>query len=463
MKEPIWCEGLRTDLQAMAQELTKDLTGWKPQKRELSPEELGFTGGQATTYIQKAIDILSAEGGGRVILANGDYLSGTIVFASNVCLEIREGAQLLGSTDLADYPDHVPARCTVMDTHMKVTQSLIYAENCENIAICGKGTINGQGTTENFPGRETVCETPGRPFLMRFIDCRGVHLNGITITNPACWTQNYINCERVLLENLKVESQSNYNNDGIDLDSCRKVIVRNCYVSSGDDSMCFKGCGMKDSADILVENCEFWSSCNAIKIGTDTQGDFRNIYIRNCTAGGVGEARHRIKRAEADSAVSIEGVDGGVIERIWIENCNITRALSPFFIRIDDRGRVRPQDPKPKVSEISHILLENMSGEDNGPRGSYFIGIPRQSIGDVVMKNIHLRQKVSQKEPISADDIPEMYGKYPDAQMIRHYGDAPAYGLWTRHAENIVLIDYVITPEETESRPEYVSDGGIVR
>lgn len=154
---------------------------------------------------------------------------------SNVCLEIRENTRLLGSTDLTDYPDYVPSGHTVMDTHMYITQSLIYADKCENISICGKGTIDGQGTVGNFPVDETVCETPGRPFLMRIIDCCGVHITNVTITNPACWTQNYLNCENVILENLHVESQSNYNNDGIDIDSCRNVIVRDYIAKLNDD------------------------------------------------------------------------------------------------------------------------------------------------------------------------------------------------------------------------------------
>lgn len=454
-REPIWCEELRKDLRKMAAELTAALTGFKDGGNALTPEELGYRGGKATAFIQQAIDRVSRMGGGRVVLADGDYLSGTLVFASNVCLEIRKGARLLASADLADYPDHVPARYTVMDSHMKVTQSLIYAEGCANIGICGEGTIDGQGTRENFPGDETACETPGRPFLMRFIDCRGIHNRGVLITRPACWTQNYLNCEDVLLEELRVESQSNYNNDGFDIDGCRRVIIRGCRVSSGDDGLCFKGCAMRETGSILVENCEFLSSCNGIKIGTDTQGDFRNIYVRNCVTGGVSEDMPRIKHAGADSGISVEGLDGGTVERIWMENCRVVRAFSPFFMRIDKRGRLRPGDPAPGLSQIRQILLENMTGEDNGPRGSYFIGIPEQSVGDVVLKDIRLSQKGSRGPVLTPEEIPELYGVYPDAHMIDDLGDAPAYGLWTRHADKVTLIGYEVTPAGADPRPAY--------
>ena len=203
-------------------------------------------------------------------MEKGDYLTGTIVLASNICLKIAEGARILGSTDLKDYPEHIAKRQTVMDTHMGMHQSLIFAEGCKNICICGGGTIDGQGFRENFPGEETIAGTPGRPFMMRIIDCENVHINGIRLVNPACWTQNYLNCENVLLENLTVESQSNYNNDGIDIDGCRQVVIRNCNVSSGDDALCFKGASQRETANILVEKCTLLSSCNAVKIGTDT-------------------------------------------------------------------------------------------------------------------------------------------------------------------------------------------------
>lgn len=454
--EPLWCEELRKDLRHMAEELTSALCGWEKKQLAVTPEQFGYNGGMVTAYIQKAIDYVAEHGGGKVILSKGDYVTGTIVLKSDICLEIRKGACLLGSTNLEDYPEHVAARRTVMDTNMGMNQSLIFAEGCKNISICGGGSLDGQGTRENFPGLETTCATPGRPFLMRIIDCVGVHIKDITITNPACWTQNYLNCEQVLLENLTVESQSNYNNDGIDLDGCRDVIVRNCTVSSGDDAMCFKGASQRESCRILVENCIFFSSCNAVKVGTDTQGDFRDILIRNCTVGGVSEEMHRIKHAYADSGISLEAVDGGVVERIWMEQIRLIRSMSPIFIRLDKRGRVKPEDPEPDISRIKTILMENIIGDDNGTRGSYFMGIPERQIEDVVLKNVRLEQKASVKPVIQPEDIPLMYGAYPDAHMIDHIGDVPAYALWIRDAVRVTLLDYQVIPGEGERRPEYI-------
>ena len=423
-------DSLRSDLKIMADNLKGQLRGWTGSEKTVSPEEFGYVGCKsATEEIQTAIDYLANLGGGTVRLRNGDYVSGTIELRSNIRLEIAKGSRLLGSTNLQDYPEYIAKRQTVMDTHMGMHQSLIVAENCQNISICGDGIIDGRGGRDNFPGKETVCATPGRPFLIRIIDSNNVHIDGIFLKDAACWMQNYLNCENLLIENIHVENQANYNNDGIDIDGCRNVIVRDCYVSSGDDAMCFKGASQKPSERILVENCEFYSSCNAIKFGTDTQGDFRNVLIKHCKIGGVREEMRRIKVMGADSGISLEMVDGGILENILISDIVLDRARSPLFMRLDDRGRVKTGDPKPNVGAIRNIILENITGSENGPVGSYFLGIPEKKIKNVFIHNIKLYQAASEKPVVQEKDFDEMYGWYPDAQMIKIVGDAPAYGL----------------------------------
>jgi polygalacturonase len=107
----------------------------------------------ATPAIQRAIDACAAGGGGTVRLLQGDYLCGTIVLRSGVMLEAA-GARLLASTNLQHYPEHRAQRPTVQDSNMGMNQSLIFAEGCERIGICGKGLIDGRGTKDNFPARK---------------------------------------------------------------------------------------------------------------------------------------------------------------------------------------------------------------------------------------------------------------------------------------------------------------------
>ncbi len=452
---PSWTDSLRCNLSRMAEGLTSALHGWRDAGFTVTPEQCGYEGGLATVFIQKAIDTAASRGGGTVLLSHGDYVTGTLVLRSGVRLEVAAAARLLGSSRLEDYPEHIAARRTVQDTNMGMNQSLLFAEGCENISICGQGQIDGRGG--HFPGEETAHGTPGRPFLIRFLDCRDVHIKDITLKDAACWMQNYLHCENLLIEDIRVENQANYNNDGIDIDGCRNVIVRRCLVSSGDDALCFKGASQMPGENILVEDCELLSSCNAVKFGTDSQGDFRNVLVRNCTVGGVSEEMRRIKHADSDSAFSWEAVDGGTLENIWVYNIRILRAMSPFFLRLEKRGRVKPEDPAPPLSNLRRILFEQIHGEDNGPRGSYFIGIPEKAIEDIALKDICLRQRPSQKPILSESDISEMYGVYPDAHMIDEQGDSPAYALWARHVHGLYLDHYEVLPEGPDPRPAFVT------
>ena len=334
----------------MARELSGRLLPWHGPTRVLVPEDFGLGGDHqapATRAIQAAIDAAALRGGGTVRLTRGDYISGTLELRSNVRLEVIKGARLLASLDLEDYPPRVAARPTVMDSNMGVTQSLLFAQGCHNISLCGEGVIDGRGTKQNFPGSETVGATPGRPFLIRVLDCQRVHVAGLHLRDAACWMQNYLNCEDLLIEHLRVENQANFNNDGLDIDGCRRVIVRHCDINSEDDALCFKGASQRPMEQVLVESCRLYSSTNGIKFGTDSQGDFRRILVRNLEVGGPGREMRSVNPRRADSGISWEVVDGGTVENILASGIHIVRAESPLFLRLGDRGRVRPEEPRP--------------------------------------------------------------------------------------------------------------------
>ena len=455
---PPWCEEMKKRLLAMAGRLENRETRWTGAETRFRPEDYGYMPGMVgTRAIQDAIDT-AAESGGIVCLEQGEYLSGTVVLRSGVCLYVGSGACLKASTDLRDYPEMHAKRLTVQDTSMGMHQSLIFAEGCENIALCGEGVLDGQGSQENFPGDETAQGTPGRPFLIRMIDCKDVLVAGLTMKNAACWMQNYLNCDRLTLSGLTVRNHANWNNDGMDIDGCRDVLVRHCRVTSGDDALCFKGASMRPLERVLVEDCDFYSACNAVKVGTDTQGDFRDVLVRRCRIGGLAEDPSGLKHACADSGVSLESEDGGTVEHFWITDIEMIRVWSPFFLRLENRGRVRPGDPAPGPGAIRQILFEHIRGGGNGPRGSYILGIPEARIRDAVFRDIELRQKAYTGEVRPAGEYPDFTGLYPDAHMIDGFGPAPAYGMWVRHADGIVLDRYRIIPEGTDSRPGIVME-----
>ena len=455
---PQWCEEMKKSLLAVAGGLEKRECRWTGAETRFRPEDYGYEPGTiGTRSIQQAIDT-AAENGGIVCLENGEYRSGTLVMRSGVCLYIGPGACLKASTDLRDFPEMHAKRLTVQDTSMGMHQSLIFAEDCEHVALCGEGVLDGQGFPDNFPGEETAQGTPGRPFMIRMIDCRDVLVSGLTMKNSPCWMQNYLNCDCLTLCGLTVRNHANYNNDGMDIDGCRDVLVRHCRVTSGDDALCFKGASMRPLERVLVEDCDFYSACNAVKVGTDTQGDFRDVLIRRCRIGGLAEDPSGLKHACADSGVSLESEDGGTVERFWLEDIEMTRVWSPFFLRLENRGRVRPGDPAPGPGAIRQVLFEHIRGTGNGPRGSYILGIPEARIRDILFRDIELRQKPYTGEVRPAAEYPEFTGMYPDAHMIDGFGPAPAYGLWVRHADGIVLDRYRIIPDGKDSRPGIVME-----
>ncbi|MBQ8160886.1 MAG: family 43 glycosylhydrolase [Clostridia bacterium] len=456
---PEWAKALEKPFPAGWQ---KTLTGEagaflaRSGARCLTPEDMGYTGGLATHAIQKAVDTLSSDGGGTVVLSRGDYLSGTISLKSGVVLRIERGARLLGSTDLQDYPEHVARRRTVQDTSMGMHQSLIVAEDCDWIGLCGDGEIDFQGTQDHFPGAETAQGTPGRPFGLRLIDCRGVVVKGLLLRNSACWMQNYLNCEDVLVEHLTVRNHANYNNDGIDIDGCRRVIVRHCSIHSGDDALCFKGAAQAKMSDVLVEDCELLSACNAVKIGTDTQGDFSRIEVRKCTIGGLLEDPSGLKHPWADSGISLEMMDGGTVEDISLHDLEMIRVWSPFFFRLEDRGRVQPGETKPGPGTLRRVLIEHVRAVETGPRGSYMLGIPEKCMEKIVLRDIRVQSLAFRGQAIDERDISDLRGVYPDAHMIDDLGPAPGYGLWARHVKELVLDGYRVVPEAGEVRTELV-------
>jgi hypothetical protein len=454
---PEWADKLRADLDKMALELTRTLLAWPVPPRSFVPEAFGLAAGAlATAAIQRAVDACAAAGGGVVLLAGGDYVSGTIDLRSGVMLEIAAGSRLLASTDLKDYPTRQARRLTVQDSNMGMNQSLIFAENCQRIGIRGKGTIDGRGTQTNFPGEETIGSTPGRPFMIRMLDCTNVVIADIRLKDSPCWMQNYLNCENLLIDGIHVENQVNHNNDGLDIDGCRRVIVRNCFISAEDDALCFKGASQRPLDNILVENSKFFSTCNAIKFGTDSQGDFRNVLVRNVVLGGPSETMRSMHRRKADGGISWETVDGATVERIVVHDAHIVRAESPLFLRLGDRGRVRPEQARPAAGNVRHIVFDKITGEDNGVRGSFFTGIHDKSIEHVLLRDVNITMAASTEPAAQAADIPESRGEYPDPHMFSKV--MPAYGLWARHIHQLTLVRVRFVSAGKDVRPMILLD-----
>lgn len=456
---PAWVETTRTTLEEMAEHLLQTVKPWPVPDRTFKVEDYGAVAdGETinTAAIQKTIEACSASGGGVVLFANGDYVTGTIDLKSGVMIEIAKESRILGSTNLADYPDRIAKRKTVMDTHMDIRHSLIFAEGLERIGLRGPGTIDFRGTRENFPGKETIAKLPGRPYGMRFLDSKYIVVENINLKNSPSWMQSYMNCDDLIVQGVHNENQTNWNQDGLDIDGCRRVIVRDCYFNVYDDSMCLKGQSLIPTEDILIENSTFYSKCNSFKIGTDTQGDFRRILARNLVLGGQPkDFEVFLGDTPTESGITLATVDGGNVEDIMVTDVTIDRASCPIFLRVGHRGRLMPGMPPAPIGKFRRIVIENVKGVDNGQQGSFISGIEDGLVEDVFIRNVDLTMVggVKDRPTFVREDVKG----YPDAHDFEN--PLPAYGFWIRHARNIHLYNIRVTPLQEDARPFYATGG----
>ncbi len=459
-----WENPQKKMLERLADSLTQHLKAWKVPNRIYKVEKYGAIGDSShlnTIEIQNAIDDCSKNGGGVVLFSEGQYVTGTIELKSGVMLEISKKAKILGSINIADYPERIEAFKSVMSENHKYRQSLIYAENCTNIGIRGKGEIYFRGEKANFPGKETTGEIVNRPFGIRMITCKNIVLQNIFLHNSAAWMQSYLFCENLIFDGIKVINQANYNNDGLDPDGCTNLIVRNCYINSEDDAMCLKGASNRPSKNILIENSTFLSSCNALKIGTDTQGDFFNIIARNLKLGGISEDMPAPKGHDASTGVTLASVDGGKVHDILISNIRIDRSRCPIFLRVGNRLRKMPDAPIKEVGSLQKIIIKNVTGENNFKQGSLISGIKDHPVKDVIIKNYNIKIEGGGDSTLIHNEVPEKENGYPDAQSFLKKG-LPSMGFYVRYAENINISNAEITPLKKDSRPIIIAGKDVI-
>ncbi len=405
----------------------------------------------STLAIQKAIDDCHADGGGRVIVPSGSYKIGTIILKGNVELYLEHGATLYGSTDLADYRKIKPEYRSLR-TQTETIQ-LIYAENADNVMICGSGTIDGRGSC--FKKLSWNDEGITRPHLLRFVTCRDVTVSGITLRNSGCWMQHYLACDRVSIHDIKVFNRNNYNNDALDLDGCHDVVVRGIIADSDDDGITLKSTSPRLCENVSITNCVVSSHCNAIKLGTETNGGFRNINIsgiavkpsENQTSLFFGNRR-------GTSAISLETVDGGLMENVSVSDVSVVGTESPIFIRLGNRGRgYYDGQVIDSVGVLRDVSLSNIRITGAGSYGCSITGLPGHPVENISLSNIFISHDGGVSETaVPADEKEKVY---PEATM---WGLLPAKGFFVRHARNVKFSNVEIHTAKPDLRPEYVKD-----
>ncbi|NWO21438.1 glycoside hydrolase family 28 protein [Oribacterium sp. oral taxon 102] len=393
-----------------------------------------------TEAIQRAIDRCHAAGGGRVLLPGGGvYLSGSLLLRENIELHLESGAELRGSTELADYRSFsedgelqlhsgVPSYVN-SEYDGRPKQYFLYAKGGENIRITGFGTISG--AERIYHGEEKPYHIDGAfypriPVILTEAVSQ-LTIRDITITESAFWTVHLVGCRDVLIDGIRILNSLNMANcDGIDPDHCENVRIVNCHIECADDCIVLKNTGAFSGygpcRNILIANCTLVSTSSAIKLGSESTDDFRNVLIQNCVI------------SRSNRGICIQLRDGGNVENVFISNISIeTRRFSEEWWGRAEAVCITALDRKGGVcaGQIRGVHIENVSC--TGENGIFIHGSEGHLLRDISLRNVRLcLEKRSKWQTDSYDLRPcETDGILP----------SKLYGVYLNYAEDIRMQD----------------------
>ena len=361
---------------------------------------------KSKNVIQMAVDECYKAGGGTVVIPEGEWITGPIHFKSNVHLKLEENSIVKFSDKFEDYLPVVFTRWEGMECYNY--SPLIYAKDCENISITGKGVLLGNGekwwnwkklqqkaanelcyaqsnkipVSERIYGNETSAL---RPSFIQTINCKNVLLEDFTIKNGPQWTIHPVYCDGVIVRGVEVITKGP-NTDGLNPDSCSNVLVENCIFETGDDCIAINS-GMNEDGwrvnkpceNIEIRNCIMNGGHGAIVIGSAMSGGVKHVYAHDCKIYGTMQGI-RLK--------SMRG-RGGYVEDVVFENIEIND-VSHQAIQINMFYEFSTVVPKTEVpSKFSNITIKNIYGK-NANTAIEIKGLPECKLSNLVLENINL-------------------------------------------------------------------------
>ncbi|MHC4597229.1 MAG: glycoside hydrolase family 28 protein [Planctomycetota bacterium] len=356
-----------------------------------------------TEAFKKAISAAHEAGGGRVVVPAGSFLTGAIHLQSNVNLHVSKGAVIRFSLNPSKYLPVVYTRFEGVEC-MNYSP-LIYAYEQENIAITGKGTLDGQASDENWwrwkqiqgddvnalrnqgeTGVPVERRVHGggklmRPNMIQPYKCQNILIEGVTIRNSPMWHIHPVLSTNITVRNVKVIGHGP-NNDGCNPESCKDVLIKGCYFDTGDDCIAIKSGRNNDgrrvnvpSENIIIQNCEMRDGHGGVVIGSEMTGGVRNVFAENCT----------MDSPNLDRALRIKtnSVRGGTVENIYLRNITVGQVAEAvlkinFLYGEGDTGNYTPT--------VRNINLENITSR----KSKYVVsirGYDRSPIRDVRLEN----------------------------------------------------------------------------
>jgi hypothetical protein len=413
----------------------------------------------STTAINRAVETCFRKGGGRVVIPAGNYKSGTITLRDNVELYLSPGATLYASTDPKDFPRQAqPAYRSQKDPGG--WYALIYAEGARNIGLAGYGTIDGLGARQLPRPGALSGDQDGRPRNVLFISCQRVHVENITMRNSGVWNQHYLNCEDVKVTGIQVFNHSNRNNDGIDIDGCRRFVLANSIIDSDDDAIVLKSTGSAGCEDVVVSNCVVSSFTNGLKCGTESTGGFKNINFANCVVKpSVSKTKSVFNTpAHGITAISLEIVDGGVMDGVQVSNITIEGTECPIYVRLGNRARKHREDaPAPPYGQMRNIALSNITATHAGNYTSSITGVPGALIENITLSNVRIVNQGGLKAGgflADAAQVKEDEKGYPQPTVGKNL---PAAAFFLRHVKQAAFQHCSFASEQADPRQPFLT------
>lgn len=411
-----------------------------------------------TRAIQRAVDDCAGHGGGVVLLSGGTFRSGTIVLRDHITLRITPGATLLGSADIADYrpfpPNDVAKIFVDGSTQNKGNgpYHLIHAERVHDVAIDGGGAIDGNGQAFWDPDPESVwVSRRARPSpLIETVDTEGLRIEDVSIRNAPGWTIHPLESSGIEIRGVKIRNDGHGpNTDGIDIDSSSNVAIRDVDIQAGDDCVVLKttarrGRPTPPTSRVIVSGVICSSDDQGIKIGTESQGDFRDILISHVLVYHA-PAIYRPPTA----GLSFSMVDGANLENLIVSDVIIRDAVTPLFLRLGNRGRGQAT---PVPGTLRGVQFANIIAS-GGSLASSITGIPGHPVEDVALRDIDIT--MASGGPKARLPIPEAEGDFPQAPM---FGALPASGLYVRHVRGLTLRNVRLRTVQPNEKPAIVQD-----
>lgn len=390
-------------------------TGASIPDRTVNIADFGAVSGgkvKNTQAIDTAIAYLAARGGGRVEIPSGKWLTGPIHLKSGIELHTQPDTEVVFSTDREDYLPPVPTLFEGVRCYTYSAQ--LYAYQCHDIAVTGKGTFNGQGFVwwylaleragvealyrageEQTPWKERVYvddQCMLRPGLLHFVDCENVTIQGPAFTFSPFWTVHPTWCKNIIIRDITVKNPWDHapNTDACNLEGCCRGLVDGVFADTGDDAVCLKSGRDRDGRvvgrpceNIVVRHITADRSHGGITIGSETSGGIRNILVEDCD----------FRRSLIGIWIKTSHERGNVIEnieyhRIHIQNVRDYAVCFTMGYYVDGNQ----EGPQPNMPRIRNVLVDTLACDSAGT-AVHIDGVPGYPISDIRLRNITCQSK----------------------------------------------------------------------